>query len=160
MNVTGIANPGAATLDDAWIERAKLLGRNLAQAVLDNDHSWRGEPSDEDVCPSCHFNSFLFNPKKKDVWCSICGTHGHIVMDGDEMKIEWPEEEQHENHTKPCGLEAHGDEIGEVLMKRYMPHKDEIPAKIKKYQEYTACILKSPSKEAKKKEILENMNKK
>ena len=159
MNVTGIANPGAATLDDAWIERAKQLGRNLAQAVLDNDHSWRGEPTEEDVCPSCHFNAMLFNPKKKDVWCAICGTHGHIVMDGDEMKIEWPEEEQHENHTKPCGLEAHGDEIGEVLMHRYMPHKDEIPAKLKVYQDYSACIVKSPSKEAKKKEILEKMAK-
>ena len=159
MNVTGIANPGAATLDDAYIERAKKLGRNLAQAVLDNDHSWRGDPSDEDVCPSCHFNSVLINPKEKDVWCSICGTHGHIVMEGDEMKIVWPEEEQHENHTKACGLEAHGDEIGKVLMGTYMPRKDEIPEKIKKYVEYNDCILKSPSKEAKKKEILEKMAK-
>ena len=75
------------------------------------------------------------------------------------MKIVWPEEEQHENHTKTCGLEAHGDEIGKVLMEKYMPHKDEIPAKMKKYVDYTACILKSPSAEAKKQAILDNLKK-
>ena len=158
--MTGIANPGAAVLDDIYIERARKLGQNLAQAILDNDHSWRGDSGDEDVCPSCHFNSVLINPKEKDVWCSICGTHGHIVMEGDRMKILWPEEEQHENHTKPCGLEAHGDEIGKVLMGTYMPRKDEIPEKIKKYMDFTDCILKSPSRETKKKELLEKADRK
>ena len=76
-------------------------------------------------------------------------------MEDDELVIEWPAEEQNENHTKPCGLEAHGDEIGKVLMEIYMPHKDEIPEKLKKYQDYKACELKSPSREAKKKAILE-----
>lgn len=155
MNVTGIANPGAAVLNDELLARARRLGQNLAQAMLDNDHSWRGDAGEDDVCPSCHFNSVLINPKKKDCWCTICGTHGHLKMEGDELVIEWPAEEQNENHTKPCGLEAHGDEIGKVLMEIYMPHKDEIPEKLKKYQDYKACELKSPSREAKKKAILE-----
>ena len=155
MNVTGIANPGAVVLNDELLARARRLGQNLAKAMLDNDHSWRGDAGEDDVCPSCHFNSVLINPKKKDCWCTICGTHGHLKMEDDELVIEWPAEEQNENHTKPCGLEAHGDEIGKVLMEIYMPHKDEIPEKLKKYQDYKACELKSPSREAKKKAILE-----
>ncbi len=155
MNVTGIANPGAATLNEELLQRAHQLGRNLAQAMIENDHSWRGDAGDDDVCPSCHFNSVLINPKKQDVWCTICGTHGHIKFQNGEMTIEWPEEEQYENHTKTCGLEAHGDEIGKVLREIYMPHKDEIPAKLKKYQDYNACELTSPSQEAKKKAALE-----
>lgn len=159
MNVTGIANPGAAVLNDELLARARKLGQNLAAAMLEKDHSWRGDAGEDDVCPSCHFNSVLINPKKKDCWCSICGTHGHLKMAGDELIIEWPENEQNENHTKVCGLEAHGDEIGKVLREIYMPHKDEIPAKLKKYQDYTACELKSPSAEARKQAALEKAKK-
>lgn len=159
MNVTGVSNPGAASFEPELLARAHQLGQNLAKAVLENDHSWRGDAGEDDVCPSCHFNSMLVYPDKKEVWCSICGTHGHIRFENDKMLIDWPEDEQNENHTKPCGLEAHGDEIGKVLMTKYMPHKDDIPALMKKYEEYEACILKSPSKEAKKQAILENLNK-
>ncbi len=156
MNVTGIANPGAAVLNDGWIARAHQLGEHLADAMLNNDLSWKGGDSEEwNVCPSCHFNSVLLNPAKKDVWCTICGTHGHISMIDDKLLIDWPEEEQQENHLEVCGKNAHGDEIGHVLRNIYMPGKDKIPEKIAKYQAYTQHDLKSPYKEAQKKELLE-----
>lgn len=154
MNVTGIANPGAAVLNDKLITRAHQLGENLSHAMLENDTSWRGQVDpEEDVCPSCHYNCVLINPRKKDVWCAICGIHGHIHFQGNKMIIDWPEDEQDENHLLSCGKNAHGDEIGYVLKNLYMPYKDQIPAKLEKYKNYTACELKSPYHEAKKAEL-------
>ena len=43
--------------------------------------------------------------------------------------------------------------ISEYMEEEYA--EDEIPEKLKKYQDYKACELKSPSREAKKKAILE-----
>ncbi|MCD8324994.1 MAG: flavodoxin family protein [Clostridiales bacterium] len=157
MNITGIANPGAAVLNQELLDRAHTLGENLARATLENDTSWRGDTDmEENVCPSCHYNCVLLNPKKKDAWCAICGIHAHISFDENgEMVLDWPEEEQVENHLLTCGKNAHGDEIGYVLKEIYMPNKDKIPERIKKYKAYTDCELKSPYHEAQKAKLRE-----
>lgn len=158
MDVRGVADYGAAAIDDEQVARAHELGRNLAQAMLSGDNSYVGP--NEGCCPSCHFNAMLVDVEKKMATCAICGTHAHIVLDGDRLKLEYREGEQEENRLQPCGREFHGREIRHVVEHVYGPRKHLVEERMKKYIAYSACEIKSPSAQAKKAALREQYAKK
>lgn len=158
MDVNGVADYGAAAIDDEQIARARELGQNLARAMINKDNSYVGP--NEGSCPSCHFNAMLIDVPNKMATCVTCGTHAHIVMDGDKLVLEYREGEQDENRLQPCGREFHGREIRHVVQNVYGPRKHLIEDRMKKYLAYTQHDVKSPTKEAKKAELLEKMGKK
>jgi hypothetical protein len=72
------------------IERAKQLGRNVAQAMnmLIEEAEYNGEEAGV-ACPLCHCNTLLVPENLPHVYCPICAIRGTIVVDDGNMKVEW-----------------------------------------------------------------------
>lgn len=148
MDVNGVADYGAAAIEDDLVARARKLGQNVANAMLTGDQTYKGD--DKGCCPSCHFNAMLLQPEKGMATCVICGTHAHIHEVDGKLELEFREGEQEENRLQPCGREFHGREIRYVVQNVYGPKKHLVESRMQKYIDYSACEVKSPSKEAKK----------
>ena len=145
MNVTGVADPGAAVLHPELIERAEKLGEHLAQAVLEMDEKpahWMGD-TEETACPNCHQNLLIVHPGTSKVECPVCGRFGEMKIEGGTVKYVWPEFDDNDR-LKPSGKLRHGREIFELKQKEYEPNKEQIPEKMKKYTEYTSCLVTPP----------------
>jgi hypothetical protein len=72
------------------IERAKQLGRNVAQAMNApiEQAKYLGEQAGVD-CPLCHSNVLLIPEDLPYVGCPVCWIRGTIVVDKGKMKVEW-----------------------------------------------------------------------
>jgi multimeric flavodoxin WrbA len=72
------------------IERAKQLGRNVAEAMNKpiEEAEYQGEEAGV-ACPLCHCNTLLVPENLPHVYCPICAIRGTIVVNNDHMKVEW-----------------------------------------------------------------------
>ena len=77
FNVQGL---GEAVHDDAAIKKARRIGRELAEAVLNQDSTYRSEPG---LCPICQGHNIRILKDRKAVECPTCGIRGILtVQDG------------------------------------------------------------------------------
>lgn len=147
MNVTSVADMGAAVLREDLIERAEKLGEHLAYAVLHMDEEpakWMGD-EEETACPGCHQNMMIMHPGTNKCECAICGTFGTVSMTDGKISFEWEEESKFDRLTVQGKL-THGQEIFQVKREIYEPNKDKIPEKMKVYKEYRSVIQTPPSR--------------
>lgn len=120
--------------DDKKIARAHQIGVNIAHAAKDIAHAaYQGEPG---VCPHCHSREFYFHLDNR-VECCLCGIRGKIIMDGENYKFDFPEEELTHAHDTMSGKMIHSDDI-----QRNNGHANEYrrtedyKVKIQKYKEF------------------------
>ena len=153
LNIYGVADPAEAAVHDEWLEKARKLGENVADAMLTGDHRWRGEAPG--LCPGCHMNMVCIEPGTTTAFCPVCGIYGNVSVEDGAVKIDWPDDLDHrrDDRQSPRGKAVHLKEIFEHVM-QYKPREEEAKEKLKKYKEYNACELKSPIREAKKAELL------
>jgi len=153
LNIYGVADPAEAAVHDEWLEKARKLGENVADAMLTGDHRWRGEAPG--LCPGCHTNMVCIEPGTTTAFCPICGIYGNVSVEDGAVKIDWPDDLDHrrDDRQSPRGKAVHLREIFEHVM-QYKPREEEAKEKLKKYKDYNACELKSPIREAKKAELL------
>ncbi|MBP1608187.1 MAG: hypothetical protein H6Q04_422 [Acidobacteria bacterium] len=71
------------------IERAKQLGRNVAQAMNMpiEEVKYLGEEAGVD-CPLCHCNVLLVPENLPYIYYPICAIRGTIVVDKDKMRVD------------------------------------------------------------------------
>ena len=76
----GAGTPQSIVLDDAALERAALLGRNVASQLgrAFDEVEYRGEPG---VCPMCHLDVVVLRGGT-EVECATCGARGTLCLDG------------------------------------------------------------------------------
>ncbi|MCW2986773.1 MAG: flavodoxin family protein [Conexibacter sp.] len=76
----GAGVPSAIALDDAALERAALLGRNVAEQAgrAFDAVEFRGAPG---LCPMCHLDLVVLRPD--GVECATCGARGTLVAGDD-----------------------------------------------------------------------------
>jgi multimeric flavodoxin WrbA len=76
----GAGVPSAIALDPAALERAGLLGRNVAEQAgrAYDDVEYRGEPG---LCPHCHLNAMVVLDGGV-VECATCGAGGRLTAGG------------------------------------------------------------------------------
>jgi multimeric flavodoxin WrbA/uncharacterized Zn finger protein (UPF0148 family) len=137
--------PGQVLLKEAAIERARKLGRRVAEAMGKpiDEVRWMGD--EPGTCPVCHSN-LLTVTKRNPVECPVCGISGEIRVDGDEITVTFNEEEQKRSRLTLAGKLEH--------YREYFPETDWE----KKYElQQTSSIPKSMEKQlldeiAKKKE--------
>ena len=155
MNVYGIADYGAATLNEEYLAQARAVGRHVAEAMLSGDNSWRG--GDKGVCPQCHLSLVQIEPGTDKVCCPICGIYGTIEAKDGKSTIVWPDDPEHrrDNRLNLEGKKVHLIEIGECIQK-FKPREAEAMEKMKKYIAFDPTV-KSPTKEAKKAALLEKL---
>ncbi|MDA0159059.1 NAD(P)H-dependent oxidoreductase [Solirubrobacter ginsenosidimutans] len=85
----GAGTPQSIVLDDAALERAALLGRNVAsQLGRAFEHvEYRGEPG---ICPMCHLDVVVL--RGTEVECATCGARGTLCVDGGTVRVGFTEE--------------------------------------------------------------------
>lgn len=96
LDAYGVADPGEALMSKHYMDRARLLGKNVAYAALHPEKEWThqfwGETEEAEACPGCHASLLIAHPGKKTVECAICGRTGDITMDEEGMHFNWPED--------------------------------------------------------------------
>lgn len=159
LNVYGVADHDAATIADEWLEKARKLGENVADAMLSGDHSWRGEK--EGSCPFCHLNLIQMEPGSDNVTCAVCGITGKVRVENGVAVFDWPDDHAHrkDNRLQYIGKEEHLKEV-RMIRKEMDPRREEAKEKLQKYVDYNACEVKSPFREAQKAKLLEEHSKK
>lgn len=107
VNVTGAYIPAFRERFSAQCIR---LGERTAQAIGKpyQDVEWAGEPG---ICPVCHTDLMMLG-KTTTVTCPVCGIQGVIRIEGDELKIDFPDEERSRSRMDLTGVIEHQAEIG------------------------------------------------
>ena len=146
LDIIQVAEPGAAALEDEWIERCKEMGRNLAKAVENPyEASWMdGTTEDDYLCPMCHNSLVTIQKGSMEAECAICGIKGQIVIKDGGVTVEWPQEQLALSRLVQAGKDLHAKENMEIRMTKFMPRKDEVPEKIAPWKEYAKKVVAVP----------------
>ena len=136
MQVLGVGRTGHVVLNDEAMERARKLGRHVAEAMgkPNNEAKWMGD--EQGTCPVCHSN-LMTVPKKNPVECAICGIRGEIKVEGDEITVTFSDEEQKRARLTIAGKLEHFHEIRDNFkMAAGRDDPDQIPVRLRKYEGY------------------------
>jgi multimeric flavodoxin WrbA len=83
VEFSGAGTPRSIVLDDSAINRAALLGRNVASQLgaSFDDARYLGPPG---LCPMCHLDVVVL--RGADVECATCGARGRLAPD---LQVTW-----------------------------------------------------------------------
>jgi multimeric flavodoxin WrbA len=84
MCVSGAGTPASVVLDPGALERARQLGRNVAEQLgrAFEEVEYRGDPG---LCPLCHLN--VIDVRGEIVECASCGAEGRLEASGGEVRV-------------------------------------------------------------------------
>lgn len=78
-------------------ERAKQLGKNVAEASGKHPRDVKFMGDDPGICPTCHGRILTLNPKMgkggKWVECPLCGIQGELTIEDGKVKVDFPVED-------------------------------------------------------------------
>lgn len=148
-----VADYGAAAVREDLLEQAWNLGVNLAKAMKDGDHSYKAEEA-LGCCPSCHLCQMELHLEQQEVECTVCGIRGRLVTKDSRVEVEWPRDDEDQNRLEASGMITHLLEIESVKQVEYAAVRDKVDAAMEKFRAYEACVVASPTKEARKAAIL------
>jgi multimeric flavodoxin WrbA len=120
--------PDALTYFRMAVERAKQLGRNVAQAMdmPIEEVEYKGERAGVE-CPLCHCNILLVPEDLPYVGCPICWIRGTIVVDSaDKMKIEWNMKDLELKRFEYEGQKHHREYTGVIHRERTYKNNKEL----------------------------------
>jgi hypothetical protein len=139
MQILGAGTPPQVLLDTRAMQRARKLGENVAANMgrPANEMKWMGDEAG--TCPVCHCDVMIVG-KESPIECAICGIKGDVAMDGNKIRVTFPEEEKAKSRLTYEGSRIHLMEIRDVMMK-WMQGKDgvskEVVDKYRLYKPYT-----------------------
>ncbi|HET6506103.1 MAG TPA: flavodoxin family protein [Baekduia sp.] len=81
----GAGTPASIVLDEPALERATLLGANVAEQLgrAFDDVEYRGAPG---ACPLCHLDAVVLHPGGA-IECATCGAGGTLAVDDDGVPV-------------------------------------------------------------------------
>ncbi len=131
MQIMATPLPGQVVRNEEALERARRLGRNVAEAMGKpaDQIEWKGD--EPGTCPVCHSNVMLVG-KKSPVECAICGIKGDLKENNGEITVNFPKEQQTIARLTLKGKKMHFDDVLETVGKN-IPFMGEVQAKLKKY---------------------------
>lgn len=133
---------GHPLFDKALMEKCADLGRTVAEALgkpYDEVDAWSG---DDGVCPVCH-NSLLSMNGTTKVECPVCGIWGDMSIEGDQVKVNWPEKEIARARNTTIGIYEHYNEIQNMItvcVPKLMEAKDTLPKMMEKYEKFEDTV--------------------
>jgi multimeric flavodoxin WrbA/uncharacterized Zn finger protein (UPF0148 family) len=137
---------GAVSIDEKVMERARRLGKNVADALKDPKNArFKG---DEGACPVCH--NKLIEIRKDGVFCPICEIKADIVVENGSPKVTFSNEEVSRNRWGEWGKQLHIENMMKGGAKG-MENKEPIEAKRKEYANYKKPLALPKIKEKAKK---------
>lgn len=108
------------------LAQSERIGKHMVEAMdqKTKDIVWESEPG---VCPVCHCKEMTLSGTTK-VCCPVCGIYGTLKVDGEQVSVEFSEEEQNRSRLKFSGVLEHQVEQGR---KDRYPNFDEYVKKFK-----------------------------
>lgn len=105
-------SPSMVVLDDAVMERARRLGRNVGEALIKRQN---GQPfgfvGDSGICPVCHCN-LLEMRGGNQVSCPYCDARGAFDLVDGQVKLVWDKDSMEKNRFTVYGETEHRKGIG------------------------------------------------
>jgi len=131
MQILGTPLPAQVVRNEDALERARILGRNVAEAMgkPTDQIGWKGD--EPGTCPMCHSNVMLVG-KTSTVECAICGIKGELKENNGEITVTFSEEQKAISRLTLEGKRLHFDDVVETVGKN-IPFMGEVQAKLKKY---------------------------
>lgn len=124
---------GSPLLDNDLMEQAFNLGEHIAAA--DEDTGWFGDPG---YCPVCHLSHITLSGTTT-VECPLCGITGELIVEGDEVRVDFPPEQRSRSRYTREGLLEHYLEIqsfGAVAGPKLAAGKELIDTQLKEFEAY------------------------
>jgi uncharacterized Zn finger protein (UPF0148 family) len=131
VQLAGAGTPRSVVLDAAAIDRAAVLGRNVASqlgAAFD-EARYLGPPG---LCPMCHLDVVALHGA--DVECATCGARGRL---GSDLQVTWTD-----LSTSVISMEekqAHAVEIQETA-ERHRDLRPEIDQRARAFETYDRTV--------------------
>jgi len=131
----GAGTPQSIVLDEAALERAAELGRNVASQLgrAFEDVEYRGEPG---LCPMCHLDVVVL--RGMDVECATCGARGKLAVEGDVARVRFTEEGCRSSVISLHEKREHFFEIQDTAA-RHRELRNEIEARAAAYDAFTVA---------------------
>lgn len=144
LQVNDAGRPGQTLLDDGTVEKARTLGRRVAEAAAGPAEGMAFKGDDPGLCPVCHSNMIAHLKKGSAVECPICGAAGTLKLDEGNLAMILDEGSMKTNRSTLGGRLHHFLEIKEIH-ERYYANLDEVKRREEKYKSYLSYSL-PPSK--------------
>jgi multimeric flavodoxin WrbA len=125
VRFSGAGTPRSIVLDPAALQRARLLGRNVAEQLGRDyeDVEYRGEPG---LCPLCHLD--VIELRGRAVECASCGAAGRLeIGDDGEPLVVFDVDGLEKSVNDLVEKRAHSEEILETAA-RHGARADEVAA--------------------------------
>jgi hypothetical protein len=109
------------------VERAKQMGRNVAQALSKpiEEAEYVGEESGV-ACPLCHSNILVVQENLPYVGCPICWIRGTVKVDKGQMKVEWVMDDLKLQRFSSEGMKHHMEYTSQIHRQRTAVNNKEI----------------------------------
>lgn len=136
MQVNFCGRPGKVLLHPEYMERARLLGKRVAQAMKMplEQVTYQGETKATE-CPVCHCDVLKAPTEKAEVYCPVCWTRGEVKIEDGRLRIDWDPETVKVPRFSPQGVATHVEFI-KKLQKDYYDNIDKVKEGIKKYKDW------------------------
>jgi hypothetical protein len=136
VQLEGAGTPRSVLLDLAAIDRAAVLGRNVASqlGVAFEAARYLGPPG---LCPMCHLDVVVL--RGTDVECATCGARGQLAPD---LTVTWTD-----LTTSVISMDekrAHAAEIQETA-KRHAGRRAEIEDRAREFDAYDPTVRPEPA---------------
>jgi multimeric flavodoxin WrbA len=147
MELIGANHYGNVVQNEKAMERARMLGRHVAEAMGKpaDKAAWMGD--EPGTCPVCHSN-LLKVTSKNPVECALCGIHGEMKVNGRGITVTFSEEEQKRSRLTLAGEMEHINEIDsniKIKQARMQREGKDLPGKLEKYRGYKEIQIKPSS---------------
>jgi len=141
MQANYVGRPGTVLMEEQYLKRARLLGQNIARAMMIpiEDVKYAGDET-EVSCPVCHCNVLKVPEKLPDVYCPVCWVHGVIYAEGNKMKVKWHEEDIANPRFSPRFVGQHLELIASLQKKFFTQDQETVKERNKKYVSYGNII--------------------
>lgn len=135
--------PSMVVLDDDVMARARLLGKRVAEGMLNSENA--KFCGDSGVCPGCHCN--LLEPRGGlNVGCPYCNSQGEIAVENGALRVHWDAKSVAENRFTYAGMVEHRTHIGQNH-KKAAENRDEIQRRKALLEDFGGEILKPQREE-------------
>lgn len=133
VQLMGAAIPGAILLDEAAMERARLVGVHVASQMgrsFDKAEYLGDEPG---TCPVCHLDMVII--RKAGPECAVCGMQGRFEVLGGDVKVVFPPEILSSSILHMDGKDFHQKEL-ERTTGAHLKQRDVIQARREPYDAF------------------------
>lgn len=134
-NMGGVGHP---LLDEDLMGRVRRLGQHVAEACGKPHDEVPFQGDEEGTCPVCHLD-LLTVRGSTTVECPLCGSYGHLSVEGDKVKVTFSAAEQKRSRLNYDGKLEHYTEIkgfGAIAGPKIRAAGDALNEKIKTYENY------------------------